>query len=82
MQYKDEVDAELKACSRLAKLTPSSRRLQEKSLEAKERKRVKREELAKKKQDDENFWLAVTWWPILLVGGMAWGAFMLLVVYR
>lgn len=50
MRFKDEVEAELRACSRLAKLTPSARRLQEKKYEAK----VRKEEADKKAELDKN----------------------------
>lgn len=51
MRFKDEVEAELRACSRLAKLTPSARRLQEKKYEAK----VRKEEADKKAELDKTY---------------------------
>lgn len=50
MKFNEEVESELRACSRLAKLTPSARRLKEKRYEAKFRK----EEADKKAELDKN----------------------------
>jgi hypothetical protein len=79
MQYADEVDAELRACSRLAKLTPSSRRLKEKKYEAKFRK----EEADKKAELDKTYKVVLKYMGIvLLIEAVGFGFFFIMSAIR
>lgn len=70
MRFNEEVEAELRACSRLAQLTPSARRLKEKKYEAKLRK----EEADKKAELDKTYDVVLKYMGIMLVVAViGWG---------